>query len=215
MAQRVLIAGAVSLRTRPADRRRADHGPGRHRAGRGAGPAARAAGRAEHGRHPGDPQLRGGGGPLRPGVGHAERPASSRRIRSATSSPTRSTRTPRRCSARSSRRQGTAMSDARYPPASRSQSHEHSPTAPLLDGRPTWSSSTPARGSASKPFRALKGVIASTSGPARPSAWSASPAPARPRSGRAVLGLAPVTGGQDPLQGPGHQPRSAARTGGR
>ena len=62
------------LRTRPADRGRADHRAGCHGAGRGAGSAPLVAGGDEHGRHPGHAQLRCGRRHLRPGVGDAARP---------------------------------------------------------------------------------------------------------------------------------------------
>ena len=49
MRQRVAIAMAIAVRARPADRRRADHRPRRHRAGADPRPAASPAARAEHG----------------------------------------------------------------------------------------------------------------------------------------------------------------------
>ena len=74
MAQRVLIAGAVSCDPELLDRRRAHYRAGRHRAGRGARPDPRAAGGAWDGGRPGDPQLRRGRRPLRHGRGDAVRP---------------------------------------------------------------------------------------------------------------------------------------------
>ena len=55
MRQRVMIAMALLVRARPPDRRRADHGPGRHRAGadpRAAGPAQARAGHGDRAHHP-------------------------------------------------------------------------------------------------------------------------------------------------------------------
>ena len=49
MCQRVMIAMAIACSPLGADRRRADHGARRHRAGPGAGPAEAPAGRRRHG----------------------------------------------------------------------------------------------------------------------------------------------------------------------
>ena len=100
MRQRVMIAIALAGRARDPDRRRADHGARRHRAGpdpRGARPAPRAprdGGPAHHPRprHRGRPGRPGGGDVRRPDRGGGRRPRSC--------SPGRRIRTPGRCSPR-------------------------------------------------------------------------------------------------------------------
>ena len=74
MAQRVLIAGAVSCNPDLLDRRRTHHRAGCDGAGRGPRPDPRTAGRAADGRPARHAQLRRRRRHLRHGCGHAERP---------------------------------------------------------------------------------------------------------------------------------------------
>ena len=71
------------VRARPADRRRADHGARRHRAGADPGAAAAAQARARHGDRADHPRSGRGRRPVRAGDGDVCRAGSSRRRRSA------------------------------------------------------------------------------------------------------------------------------------
>ena len=65
MRQRVMLAIALAVRARAADRRRADDRARRHRAGADPRPAARAAGASRHGGGPRHPRPRRGRRPVR------------------------------------------------------------------------------------------------------------------------------------------------------
>ena len=210
------------LRPRPAHRRRADHRPGRHRAGRGARPAARTAGRAADGRAPGHPQLRRRRRPLRPGRGHADRPDRRDRAGGATLRRTRSTPTPGCCwppPSRTPRPRGRtpARLRRRAPAAARPGGPEERDAAaaqPSRCSRSTTSSSSTRRracgGRRSGRSRASRSTIEAgeTVGLVGESGSG------KTTLGRAILGLAPVTGGRDPLRGPGHlRPRPRASGG--
>ena len=110
------------LRPGAADRRRADHGAGRDRPGRGARPDALAPAGAQHGPDPGHPRLRRGGRHLRPRRGHAVRPDRGERPRGARCSRTRSTRTRGCCSIRPSRTPSRVRRSC--PPRTKEPGHE-------------------------------------------------------------------------------------------
>ena len=189
-------------RPRPDHRRRAHHRARRHRAGRGARPAARPAGGAPHGDAARHPQLRRRRRPLRPRRRSCSRVSSSRPgpVRAIFSRPAAPVHAV------------AAGRDPRRGP--RAAARSPSP-APQPEGAPherrrcstsrTSSSSTPARDSArSRSGRSR--ASRSTSVPGETVGLVGESGSGKTTLGRAVLGLAPVTGGHDPLRRQGHRP---------
>ena len=100
MRQRAMIAMALSCDPGAADRRRADHGAGRDRAGADPGPDRRPAGRVRLRRHHHHPRPGRRGRGLRPDPGHVRGPRRRRKARWPACSASRATPTPGACSAR-------------------------------------------------------------------------------------------------------------------
>ena len=174
MRQRVMIAMALALQARRADRRRADHGARRHRAGRGAGAAARPAARARHQRHPDHPRHGRRRRDGRPRDRHAPRPhgrgrQGRRHLRDARRPTTRaSCWPPCRASAPARGRQAHGRAPTAEPAAGRRGPR---PACPL---RPARRLLRPGRTAASMPSKAS----ASRSRRTRRWRWSANPAAA-------------------------------------
>ena len=126
-------------------------------------------------RPPGDPQLRRRRRPVRPRVGHADGP--DRRDRPGAAD---LRRPPARVHPIAARRdpRGRPRPAGRSPSSRRRRQRDD--RVRCSTSTTSWSSTRPRASAASRsrPSRASR----STSGRARPSAWSASPAPARPRS---------------------------------
>ena len=146
----------------------------------------RTAGRAGDGRAAGHPQLRRGRRPLRPRRGDAVRPDRRDRAGAASSSPPRSTSTPGCCWPRPSRTPPASRTPATAPPMPQPQ------PVPDLGGRPMTAAQPllevddvvvdyPVQGLAAAAVPGAQGHLPRPSTPGRPSGWSASPAPARPR----------------------------------
>ena len=178
---------ALANRAGAADRRRADHGPRRHRPGADPGAPARSPARDRHGAAADHPRPRRGRRHRRPGGGHAGRADRRDRCRSARCCAGRSTPTPSGCW-------------RPIPGRWRCRRHRgHVRPLRRCSRSVTWPSTTRSRAGCSAAGRARWSgpwtASASSCAGARPWASSASPAPASRRSGALILRLEEPTGG--------------------